>query len=362
MGITGFSVLKATMRRFPEFAQRIAALRVISDLEDARDGYRNLKAERCAQLRRLATARWLELGMMVADIYQTGGHSPALRLFHAEDEIYRGSTKWYTHRESWSLLKDVLPTTVEDLALGLSQDETNHIRTCNLLEADWPRLRKFRLLSSVMDGPDSDRIQATLDQFLTRHQQLEEISIGHWFESDLLRLSQTFPNMKKCFMWTSGHDKLGPFFARHYHTVTDLEVSMDETDDETPTLFSPGVDANLQPDSFHLNVLRAWVGVAEAFVNRGATPRHLQMENVRKVSDLELDEWLFPMSDASEVVTCFDVVVDQHARGRSWDGASAVLEATFLPASALTNLIGLALSWEDYSNPQGSRTRRVQGW
>ncbi|KAE8234055.1 hypothetical protein CF326_g896 [Tilletia indica] len=348
MGITGVSVLKATMRRFPEFAQRIAALRVISDLEDAQDGHRNL--EDLQQLRQLAAARWRQLGLMVADMYQTGEHPSALRVFHADDATYQNVSNWYINGEAWASFKAVLPTTVEDLALRL-KSEANHNQACILLEADWPRLRKFRLLSSVKDGPDSNRIQTILDRFLTRHQHLEEIWIGHWRDSNLLQLSQTFPNLKKCFMWTSGHAKLGPFFARHYHTVTDLEVSSDATDDENPNLFPPGIVANFEPDSLH--VLRTWVEVAEAFVNRGARPRHLEMDKVWRLENLNLHTWLFSVSEAAEAVTCFDVVVNQYARGRSWDGASAVLEAKFLPASALPNLVELALSWEDYSTPQG---------
>ncbi|KAE8234054.1 hypothetical protein CF326_g899 [Tilletia indica] len=341
IGITGVSVFKATTRRFPKLLQRISALRVIYDQEEEPD--LDNDSERMQQLAQLATIRWRQLGLMIADMFHTGGQLPALRLFHAEDGIYWSPKEWHTDQESWDLLKNVLPTTVEDLAIKLSWDEADLKRTCTLLETDWPLLRTFSLRSEIFETPNLNRIQQVIDQFLTRHQHLEDISIYAFFDFDSIPIPQNFPKLKKCAIDKSNYADLAPFLARHYGTVTDLAIPELVIRERDPTLFPPDISTNLEPDSLKLEVLRASPEVAATFVSKGARPRHYEMEDARSVQELKFDQWLFPVSEAAEAVTCLNVSVTTSLL-EDLTG-EAVLQAEFLWSGALPNLVELALRW-----------------
>ncbi|KAE8255314.1 hypothetical protein A4X13_0g3082 [Tilletia indica] len=340
IGITGISVFKATMRRLPQLLQRIAALRVICDLDQLN---RPIQPHMMHRFSQLAAKRWRQLGLMVADMFQTEGQPPALRLFHAEDAIYGNDSKWNITRESWDLLKEVLPTTVEDLAIRLNLDETYPHRNCTLLETDWPRLRKFSLKSRELGSVRADRIQEAIDQFLTRHQHLEDIWIDAHADIESIPIPQTFPNLKRCAMAKSDYADLAPFLARHYGTVTDLMVPDDDVDEPAPNLFPPVISANLEPDSLKLEVLRASPEIASAFVSKGARPRHYVMEDVRNDEELGFDQWLFTVNEAAEAVTCLNVMVTT-LPGEDEYG-SDVLQAEFLQGGDLPNLVELALRW-----------------
>ncbi|KAE8239429.1 hypothetical protein A4X13_0g8208 [Tilletia indica] len=340
IGLTGISAFKATMRRFPNFLQRIAAFRVISDLEE--EPNRNRDPDRMQQFSQLATTRWRQLGLLVVDMFNTEGQPPALRLFHAENATYQNVSNRYIDRETWDCFKAVLPAKVEDLALRLDKDEADPNRTCTLLEADWIQLQSFRLVATGLGGPDLNRIQESVNHFLARHQQLEDICITGYVDVGSIPIPQTFPNLKRCAITKSKYANLAPFLARHYNTVIDLLVPTHQAQEQGPTLFPPGISPNLDSDSMALKVLRTSADVAGSFVMNGARPRHLEIRDVRYLKEFKFREWLFGVNEAAEAVTCLDLRVQtkpyEDAEGQ------ALLEAKFM-RGALPNLVELALTW-----------------
>ncbi|KAE8218785.1 hypothetical protein CF319_g7402 [Tilletia indica] len=339
IGITSISAFKS-MQGYDKVARKIVALRVITNLGRGPD--EEDEPDRWRQFVQLSTTRWRQL----ADMLDTEGQKPALRLFHADAGVDISRQNRYIDREAWDSLKRVLPATVEELALDLNSEDDDPDRTCSLFEAEaWPRLRTFSLGIDDTDGDwgfrEFTRSRELVDQFLSRHSHLEDIQVRYDLDYPVGPVTQTFPNLKKCKIGMSDRAHLAPFLARHYATVTELEILPFDFTQEDATLFPPEVDATLTSNFFKLDVLRASPEVSAAYVSRGAKPRHYQLEGSKTIGELQLDKWLFPVREAAEAVTCLDVGVSNPEVVRGED----LLRGKFLPAGALPNLVEMVLAW-----------------
>ncbi|KAE8228692.1 hypothetical protein CF326_g6372 [Tilletia indica] len=101
----------------------------------------------------------------------------------------------------------------------------------------------------------------------------------------------------------------------------------------------------LEQEALRLDVLRAPSDTAADLVRSGVTVHHYEFAPVERTQELRLDEWLFPVREAAEAVTCLDILVRNKGEDSSGEAA---LRADYLPAGALPNLTELALSWETH--------------
>ncbi|KAE8244188.1 hypothetical protein A4X13_0g6774 [Tilletia indica] len=312
----------AMLRQNRQAAQRIVALDIVpSPMRDMDDFTDN--AEQYPVYTELFTMRWRQLGLFVTEMCSASANAnpPALKRFEIGGKGYYA---WYADAEFWHCLKRALPATVEDLVLELPPAESDFSRAAVLLATEWPHLRASNFALDTHDGGWVSRI----DQFFARHQHLENIEITSIDYGPEI----TIPN-------------------------TDLAVP-DTSSLVRSSLTLPHATLEkvaLGEDALRLDVLRASSRVAALLVRNGVTVRHYEFDYVSSIKELRLDEWLFPVREAAEAVTCLDIEVrfdDVRTESDSGGDDTRILQASFLPADALPagalpNLTELVLCWGD---------------
>ncbi|KAE8233234.1 hypothetical protein CF326_g1734 [Tilletia indica] len=346
IGAASISALSAMLQRHEQATRRIVALRIVpsSALHHLRVYHDN--SEQTLKVAELMTMRWRQLGLLLTDMCKTSANanSPMLKRFHfGGNDFY----DWSAHAEFWHCLKRALPATIEDLVLWLPLPESDFLQAAVLLEAEWPHLRAFNLDVEPRDGKWESRI----DQFLARHQHLENIEVTNAKVAPEVTIPKTFPKLKTCHLNMMMDADLASFLSRHFHTIRDLKVPHSSLHRSPSTILPHAIldKQALGTDALQLDVLHASPSIAAHLVHSGVTVRHYEFGCLSSIKELRMDDWLFPVREAAEAVTCLDIQVWIYYADGMDIGRDQTLRGNFLPVGALPNLTELALSWGGYN-------------
>ncbi|KAE8264579.1 hypothetical protein A4X09_0g6929 [Tilletia walkeri] len=356
IGVESISALGVMLRRHEQAAKRVSALHVMPCQMPSRPAYLGTSQQN-SKVADLFRMRWRQLGLLVKEMCETSANAnpPVLKRFHMDEDpsdwhAYNTGYNWWTDAEFWNCLKGTLLSTVEDLIWEPPPwTHRDFFWVENLLEPEWPHLRTFNLKFRSMDS----RWQSRIDQFLSRHKHLENIEITTTTNARNITISNTFPKLKRYHIGMMTDDIMASFLCPDFPTIRDLTVCAAWSSLlRSPSTFLP--QASLEKDASYkdalgLDVLRASSRVAALLVRSGVTVRHYEFDCVRSTKELRLDEWLFPVREAAEAVTCLDMRTCQTGGDYedSDDDDTYTLRARFLPAGALPNLTELVLSWGD---------------
>ncbi|KAE8233225.1 hypothetical protein CF326_g1737 [Tilletia indica] len=355
IGVESISALGVMLRRHEQAARRVSALHVMPCQMPSRPAYLGTSQQN-SKVADLFRMRWRQLGLLVKEMCKVSANAnpPALKRFRMDrdhsDWYAYAEHNWWTDAELWCCFKGTLPSTVEDLIWEPPPwTHRDFFWVENLLEPEWPHLRRFDFTSQIRD----DRWQSRIDPFLARHKYLENIETNRSRDARKITLPHTFPKLKKFHIDMMTDDVMASFLSRHFHTIRELTVSAACSSLlRSPSTFlrHATLDKNApDKDALGLDVLRASSRVAAVLVRNGVTVRHYEFDCVRSTKELRLDEWLFPVREAAEAVTCLEMRTFQIGRDYedSDDDDTYTLRARFLPAGALPNLTELVLSWGD---------------
>ncbi|KAE8226208.1 hypothetical protein CF319_g1165 [Tilletia indica] len=353
--ISAFSVM---LRRHKQAARRIAGLHFIP-CRMPRWPTHTSDPDPHVKIGKLLTLRWRQLGLLLKKMCNTSANANpcALNRLHIGASLRRKDRNdwynWWAPEKFWPSLKGILPVTVEDLALELPLTQASYFWAADLLESEWPHLRTFNL---VVERP-AVPLQSSIEQFLARHQHLENIEVTSKEIGPGIAISNAFPKLKRCHIKM---DKdLASFLSQHIHTIRDLTVSHTYWRPEplTSTRFRLAIldKEAFEKDALRLDVLRARADIAAGLVRSGVTVRHYEFDRTSSIKGLGLDYWLFPVREAAEAVTCLDIEVKVADLDSDWDFGGhdtslriSLLPEDALPAGALPNLAELVLSWDVY--------------
>ncbi|KAE8226213.1 hypothetical protein CF319_g1168 [Tilletia indica] len=346
IGLASISALSVMLQRHEHAARRVAALEIVPCEVPPELAYLDT-LEQNLKVAELLTVRWRQLGLLVTEMCNASANtdSPALKRFQISGIIFR----WCADAEFWHCLKRALPATVQDLVLRLPSNVSHLVRAGVLLETEWPHLRAFTFDLGTPDG----QWQSRIDHFFARHQHLENITFTSAKITPEITISSTFPKLKGCHIQMMTDNSLTSFLSRNFHTIRDLTVPPSSSLPHSLSTFlpHPTLDKNASDKgALHLDVLHARAGIAASLVRSGVTVRHYDFDYVSSIKELGLDDWLFPVREAAEAVTCLDIAVISNNTAADTGGDDTyTLGARFLPAGALPNLTELVICWQDQS-------------
>ncbi|CAD6965012.1 unnamed protein product [Tilletia laevis] len=218
-GVVSSLALHRLISEIPEFAERVTALRVLSDFPCTTAAVHDW-----SQWDANIGTWWKSLGSLLQNITsaQDRASSSVLKVFTME--CYEGnlSRRRTIRPDLWQVFQTTLSPRIEDLTFYLTlSDNANDNADGDyktLLRANWPRLRRFRLVTPAATPPWNGWLESVED-FLERHPRLEELDIrappSAPSSIPALSLSQTFPNLKRAFVHTDTISTVKSFLSRH---------------------------------------------------------------------------------------------------------------------------------------------------
>ncbi|CAD6939418.1 unnamed protein product [Tilletia caries] len=328
-GATTMAGFTGLLEDHDEVLERIVALRVSANDPERRSGYEHDEIWQ-EYVQTIYASRWRHFADTMTKMCGSESEA-ALRLFQLEDHGDVQMSRRDIMEYVWSSIQTGLLRTVEDLSLRLWMCMHHNDRMTVVLRATWPQLRSLRLVATAGIVLHWTVIQQVLDDFLTRHPLLERIHISNCDFVSPAPIPQYFPNLKVCSIEKTSTKHLGAFLARHFETIRDLTVPVCRDYDVEAILPDPNVVPKL-------DILRASPLVAAKFVRRGAKIRHFQFDKVPNFQELNLHDWLFPIPEAADAVTCLDIEFEEPSIMEVVEELSSAL-----PAAAFPNLTELAL-------------------
>ncbi|KAE8264236.1 hypothetical protein A4X09_0g7021 [Tilletia walkeri] len=313
-GVISSSSVNRVLQDFPQMAERVAAIRVLSDAIEDVDGMQGLMSDDgsfVATLNEEAGEWWAALVQAVSTICyaQDKADSHALKAFSIEDYDAAPEDRPRMDSDDWETLAGALAHRIQQLSIQLPVMEGIEGGYKHILGQDWPQLRHFYLKAPTFSldrhgwfipEEDDDRLwdglQECLETFFDRHTHLEHIEIEAPYALPPLSLSQTFSRLKRFSFYKKEVGVTAAFFLRH-PTLSDFS-------------FHDPDDAQLLSDEKLASVLRVVRGVEYLvihvfFDNKGIS--HFVPEPAGVFSDLCLDHSVWQEIGSAHSFTCFNL-------------------------------------------------------
>ncbi|KAE8226009.1 hypothetical protein CF326_g7774 [Tilletia indica] len=308
LGALGSLALRFVFHEIPDFAERVAALRVLSDrLDDASD-------QEDSRWNNSDMDEWgsLELLLQTITAAQSRASSSALKIFSLESYDSRSLDHRHIPRSTWQIFQRVLPSHIEELCLFLAGHDREHKTYVPLLQSKWPHLRRFRLKIADVFFEWAGLLES-VEVFLEHHPLLEEIYIEAPNEVPSLALTQTFPTLKRAVVHSSDLDTIGRFLIRHPQLV---EFGLDNIVTEQ----NAGATQRLVDLADQLPRLRSFRGDvmhSEGFIFSHMPISHFQFLPEELLAHVQLHQhWNSGAGPrTSEQVTCISIRLFQEPMG-----------------------------------------------
>ncbi|KAE8218635.1 hypothetical protein CF319_g7528 [Tilletia indica] len=307
LGALSSLALHSVFNEVPEFAERVTALRVLSDGFDRAVDYDG------SPWKNTNMDEWESLGLLIQTITaaQSRASSSALKTFSLESYDLRSLDRRHIPHSTWQIFQRVLPSHIEELCLFLAGRDREHKTYLPLLQAKWPQLRRFWLKTTKPDL-EWDGWLESVEGFLEHHPLLEEIYIEAPNNVSSLALTQTFSILKRAIVKSSDFDTIGRFLIRHPKLV---EFGLNNIVEQ-----GPGATRCLVDLADQLPRLQSFRGEAlqsEGFIYSHLPISHFQFMPERLLAHLKFQQrW---SSDAgpgtSDRVTCINIKVDEESMG-----------------------------------------------
>ncbi|KAE8240240.1 hypothetical protein A4X13_0g7888 [Tilletia indica] len=238
-GVISSSSVNHVLQVFPQMAERVAAIRVLSDAIEHADGAGIPDEEE-------AVKWWAGLVEAVSTIClaQDNANSHALKAFCIEDYDAAPEEHPRMDQDGWKTLAKTLAHRLQQLSIQLPVMDGIEGGYKHILGADWPQLRHFYLkmptfsldrhgwfISEEEEDRLWDGLQECLETFFDRHTHLEHIEIKAPYALPAPTHSQTFPNLKRLSVYKKGADLNEAFFGRH-PVLNDFFFPLADDDDD----------------------------------------------------------------------------------------------------------------------------------
>ncbi|KAE8228732.1 hypothetical protein CF326_g6327 [Tilletia indica] len=262
-GVVSSLALHRLFLEFPECAQRVTAIRVVSDFPFAADG------DIPAVWDHVNGPWWQSLANLLQGITQTQDrvNSSSLKVFSME--CYgEALTRRTISPATWQMFHVTLASRIEELTLFLTETDRESEAYKALLRANWPRIRRFHLRTPSSFLPWTGWLESVED-FLHRHPQLVELYIDAPKSLPSLTLTQTFPHLERAIVHNNDIDVIKPFLTRHPELV---ELGFDAFDHQNDDDFLADVSQALPA----LQKIRARAVDLQGFLIRRLPISHIQ--------------------------------------------------------------------------------------
>ncbi|KAK0537624.1 hypothetical protein OC835_001689 [Tilletia horrida] len=228
LGLISTAALNQALTLIPEAAERIAALRIITDCFDKCDS--STPDLVTAELNGKSRSWWLNLTNLLQTICKAQDlvKSKPFKLFSLE--CHRISTIDPIATEVWHSIATTLCDRIEDLTIQFSDADGNFDNYVSVFEPQWSGLRRVQIKAPLkaLSHTQWRTWSETIENFLTRHDDLYEFHIEAALITPCLTLNQTFPNLERV---TIGHrvphDVVRGFLTRH-PKLLDFAVTYNE--------------------------------------------------------------------------------------------------------------------------------------
>ncbi|KAK0530973.1 hypothetical protein OC842_003762 [Tilletia horrida] len=273
----------------------ITALRVIADHDRASETAEHL----------------LDLGPYVGECYDRWGQlgDTIEKVFSARRPLSTLQLESYFHpfyselsrvpESIWQTMTSHLSPTITTLTIRIEGEADDRRWLRPFTSGSWPALRVLNIKTGDSGSWPEPGHGASIDDFLTRHPQLEEI----WVEgSDYFNqpsFSQVFPKLRKFYFCSAPALALVAFIDRHADTLVELAFSGEFN--------SQQISHRLRKALPQLRILRAAPLVVAAILDSRRAPQLSQIEfsTVGMLSQTELD-WTKHRASAVKL-TCLDI-------------------------------------------------------
>ncbi|KAE8223359.1 hypothetical protein CF326_g8205 [Tilletia indica] len=302
-GVISSSSVNRVLQDFPQMAERVAAIRVLSDAiedEDAEDGIPSQDIFFVCINDDEAGKWWAALVEAVSTIClaQDKANSHALKAFSIEDYDAAPEDRPRLDPDGWKTLARTLAHRLQQLSIQLSVMDGIEGGYKHILRADWPLLRNFRFsalpfhptshgsfIEEGLHGRVWHGLQKFLEKFFDRHPHLEHIHIEAPYDLPAPIVSQTFPNLQRFSVYEKKEgERTRAFFDRHPALVDYyFSPSNDDDFDEHSYFLS---DASLAPA---LCIVRSPAHYLADVCLYNSIVSHVVPEPMASVSDLCLD-------------------------------------------------------------------------